>query len=126
MRLEFIPFGASDCPLVRLYRFNSIEAGMLMNHMSALSDGTTTTMCLNKQSYIDSVNDCILILVAGGRNRGIEQVGQPATFQCTLTTNSWDNIAGLIEPFARAERAGFQWLDRTSEISLLLSSEGAW
>jgi len=44
-----------------------------------------------------------------------------------LSQETWEQIAGLIESFCKSGGlSGYQWLDETSDISLLLSPDGSW
>jgi hypothetical protein len=44
-------------------------------------------------------------------------------FECGFTAGSWDNVAGLIEPFASGIN-GFQWLAHVpGEAALLFGEE---
>jgi len=52
-------------------------------------------------------------------------VAPPASLQCQLTRATWDNVAGLCDPFTTGS-GGHQWLDRTGEIAVLLSADGTW
>jgi hypothetical protein len=66
-----------------------------------------------------------LVLRAGPRNAGVVRVG-PAAFECRLTAATWDNVAGLIEPFAEGS-GGHQWLAGSpGEAAVLLSPSGQW
>jgi hypothetical protein len=49
-----------------------------------------------------------------------------SAFVCGLTESSWDNVAGLIEPFT-CDAVGYQWLAGSpGELPLLLSANGEW
>jgi hypothetical protein len=76
--------------------------------------------------WIESIAGCRLALCTNAWDQAIIQVGGPADFECRLTPQSWDNIAGLIEPFANGGDR-FQWLAGEPGVaSLLLSSSGQW
>ena len=53
---------------------------------------------------------------------------EPNEFSCGLTAGMWDNVVGLIEPFAHGA-GGFQWLaGGPGEAALLLTAanDGRW
>jgi hypothetical protein len=64
-----------------------------------------------------------LMLRVAERDVGILKT--PPVFECLLRRGRWSNIEGLIEPFM-SDSSGFQWLDDSGEVSLLLSPGGTW
>lgn len=127
MRLEYLPDGSVDCPLIRLYDFDAAAATRLLRVVTSLSDGSVGRIILDEQQEIISIDGCKLALVAGGSDHGVVKMTAANQFECVLTPESWANVAGLIEPFCEPGAFnGFQWLDETSDISLLLSPKGLW
>jgi hypothetical protein len=127
MRLEYLPDGSLDCPLIRLYDFDAATATRLLQLVTSLSDGSMDRIVLDERQEITSVDGCKLVLVVSGSDHGVVRTETSNEFECVLTQTSWANVAGLIEPFCEAGMSsGFQWLDQTSDISLLLSPDGLW
>jgi hypothetical protein len=127
MRLEYLPDGSLDCPLIRLYDFDATAATRLLRLVTSLTDGSVGRIVLDERQEITLVDGCKLALVAGGSDHGVVKVATANQFECVLTPASWANVAGLIEPFCEPGSSnGFQWLDETSDISLLLSPNGLW
>ena len=55
----------------------------------------------------------------------VQRVG-PAEFECGFGPATWDNVAGLVQPFA-VGAVGFLWLVGTpGEGDLLFSADGRW
>jgi hypothetical protein len=125
MKLEFLPSGAADCPLVRLFSFTPEEAGHLHQLLVGLSKGAVQSISLREDRAVDSIGGCELRLQQGKTDRGVLQTGQ-ASFDCVLTHAGWDNMAELVEPFRNTKTAGFQWLCERTKIKLLLSKDGRW
>lgn len=126
MRLEYLPDGSLDCPLIRLYDFDAAAATHLLRLVASLSDGSVGRIVLDERQEITLVDGCKLALVAGGSDHGVVRMAANQ-FECVLTPASWANVAGLIEPFCEPGVSNsFQWLDETSDISLLLSPDGLW
>ena len=125
MKLEYIPDGSIDAPLIQLYGFSAEQAGRLQAIFASLAGKRQTSVDLHAQNFIYSVRGCQLTLISGRWDQGIMQVGPPATFQCQLTPGTWMDVEGLSEPFADAPCGGFQWLNETA-IPLLLSHHGQW
>jgi hypothetical protein len=126
MKMEFLAEASPDCPLIRLYDFQTRDALELKNLFDSLADGTRTAIALHEQSFIEPIDGCRLNLRVGIRDTGIVQTG-PFTFEGRLTPARWSDVAGLSEPFCvSAEPNRFQWLNEDSKISLLLSPDGMW
>ncbi len=126
MKLEFLDSGSPDCPLLRLYGFSAEAAKRLFEAMAQLADGAADNIAVHGMPGVEAIGGCRLVLLARPWDQGIVRVAGPCNFECGFTRESWDNIAGLVEPFARGV-AGFQWLAGTpGEARLLLSSDGNW
>ena len=129
MRLEYLPDGSPDCPLIRLFDFRPDEAGRLGAAVADLAAGRTDRVAVHELPDVTAVDGCELVLRAGPRYGAVVQPG-PAAFDCCSTAATWDNVAGLIEPFAEG-RGGYQWryqwlLDLPGEVRVLLASSGQW
>ena len=125
MKLDYLADGSPDCPLLRLYDFTSVEAGQLLTAVSELATGMTDRVEVHRLAFVEPVGGCQLFLVRSSRDQAVARVG-PLEFACGFTAGTWDNVAGLIEPFT-ASAGGFQWLTGSSgEASLLLSASGQW
>jgi hypothetical protein len=125
MKLDYLPDGSPDCPLLRLYDFTPLEAGHLLAAVRTLASGGAELVEVHRLAFVDPIGDCRLTLVRNGWDQAALQVG-PSTFECGFTVSTWENVAGLIEPFAQ-NAFGFQWLAGTpGEASVLLSASGQW
>jgi hypothetical protein len=51
--------------------------------------------------------------------------GEKISFSWILTHSKWDNVLELFGPFLK-EINGFQWLDNSAGVSLLISNLGCW
>lgn len=126
MKLEYLPDGSDDCPLSRVYDFDPNQALELQRLVECLADGSRDNLSVHELPFVTSVDDCQLVFNVGERDLGIANINRNR-FSCLLTRASWENIVGLMGPFCIPETSnGFQWLDETSEISLLLSPDGLW
>jgi hypothetical protein len=126
MKLQFLPDGSPDCPLIRLYDFEAADVVRLKELFDSLAAGSRTDISLHEQKGIEPVGGCQLKLRVGKRDTGIVQKG-PFTFECDLTPARWADVASLTEPFGEAAEANtYQWLNEDGQISLLLSPNGTW
>jgi hypothetical protein len=124
MKLDRLPNAIDDQTIVRLYAFTADEAAKLAKEINKLAEGRISRLEVHKllDVFCDS---CTLILLVDAQDRGVVEVA-PLQFECRLTANTWDNVAGLVEPFARAA-TGFQWLaDSLDGALLLMSATGDW
>jgi hypothetical protein len=129
MKLEFLPDGASDCPLIRLYNFDQADAMRLREAFRCLSDGSRHNIALHEEWWIESVGECHLDLRAWERDLGVVE-RLPLKFECVLTPDAWSEMVEKSEVFCTSLTAyageAYQWLNNDGEVSLLLSPDGKW
>ncbi len=125
MKLEFLADGSQDCPLIRLYDFESEEAVGLRQIFISLSDGTRDSVPLDGERGFESIGGCRFTLRLGKRDLGVMQKAK-AEFDCVLTQEGWDDMAWRLEPFCKSGGSGYQWLNEEGNVSLLLSKTGQW
>jgi hypothetical protein len=124
MKVDYIAAGSRDCPLVRISETTAEECRKLTAVLHALSMGEVREGAIHELSEHPGAVEARLVVKTGRRDIGIVQVG-PNAFECTLKGTTWDNVAGLVEPFCGGN-SGFQWLDDSSGIRLLMSPTGEW
>lgn len=125
MKLEFIQDGSPDCPLIRLFDYKIEEVVQLRREILRLVSGELKSLNLRRLDFIEPVADCRLRLEIGTTNKGTEPVGDGNEFVCELTAEYFDGIIELLDPFADGS-SGYQWLDETGSVSLLISRDGLW
>jgi hypothetical protein len=125
MKLEYLPEGSPECPLIRLFEFNRSEVQELRQLLKALVTGDRQDVALNNEMWLESVGNCHLNLRVGKRNEGIRQV-EPFRFECVFTSMEWGNLEVLLEPFSESDISGFQWLTTGGSVALLISRSGRW
>jgi hypothetical protein len=126
MKLEYLAAGSLDCPLIRLYDFTPAEAEQLHAAVAALASGTTERVEVHQMPFVESLAGCRLVLVRRAWDQAVVCGDKSAGFECGFTATTWDNVAGLIEPFAESA-SGFQWLAGVpGEAAVLLSASGQW
>jgi len=110
--------------LVRLFDFDSNEAGKFQNAIKKLIE-TGNRITLDSLPFIEPVN-CSLTLSVDTEDSGIVKQGD-GTFECKLTRDSYQEMVSLIQPFVDKESGGHQWLYNTmAEIDFLFSPGGTW
>jgi hypothetical protein len=125
MRLEYLPDGSPDCPLIRLFDFTPADAARLRAAIADLACGRAERVAIHDLPGVVPVGGCELVLLRRSWDQAVVRVG-PSAFECRFTAGTWDNVAGLVEPFA-AGCTGYQWVAGSpGEASLLLSDSGQW
>jgi hypothetical protein len=129
MKIEFLESGSADCPLIRIYGDEPEVCKQFRRAFEQLANGSVEETSLTDLPGVEPLGGCCLIAQAGRRDRGIVRKGGNG-FCWVLTPATWDNVAGLIEPFCRNETCGYQWLDQfpASEARVLVSTSrsGCW
>jgi hypothetical protein len=125
MKLEFLPSGSRDCPLLRLYAFDRVHATQFRDLCLELAGGKRQLLSMPDDFSVTPISGCRLTLKSADTNKGIHRLSS-STFECVLKPSDWDTIAELVEPFCQSDRAGYQWLVETGQISLLFSRDGTW
>lgn len=129
MKLEYLAEGSPDCPLIRLYEFDTTGAKRLREAFRSLADGSRQDIPLHEEWWVESIAGCHLDLRVGERDLGVVE-RLPSKFDCVSTAEGWREMADLTEPFCapQSDAAGdsFQWLNEDGEASLLLSPSGRW
>ena len=125
MKLEYLPDGPNDSGLIRLYDYGQAEVHALRKIASELATGARERVVLQHENWIVPIVGCKLSLQRGQRDFGIRQLG-PLRFECELTADGWNNVAGLLEPFCESATTGFQWLTNRGRVAFLISHSGQW
>jgi len=99
MKLEYLPDGSPDCPILRIYDFDEPAAQHLQGLFSNLAIGSVWVVALHELPGVESVAGCTLTLRVTGRDRGVIQVGDSNSFECHLRQATWEQLADLTEPF---------------------------
>jgi hypothetical protein len=129
MKIEFLETGSLDCPLIRLFAFDTSDLIKLKQSLEKLIGGKLNSFQLDEEDFVASINKCSLLFEKGKADQGIVKDKKIGKFFCILTNQSYQRIVDLLEPFCSepVQKGGyFQWLDETSNISLLLSLTGTW
>ena len=129
MRLEYLASGSPDCPLIRLFDFQASEAADLLAAINTLASGSAEQVEVHQLPFVESVGGCRLVLRRQHLDAAIMGGPHENEFECGFTADTWDNVAGLLEPFAAEHSYGYQWLAGSPGYAALLISAhpgGAW
>jgi len=127
LKLQFLPDGSQDCPLICISGADLTAFKLLRDAIEQLSNGTIRETSIDRFPGIVAVEDCRVSAIATTWDQGVIKLGETNTFEWRLTPDTWDNVAGLLEPFCRDNsRPGFQWLESAGDVRVLATSTGEW
>lgn len=122
MKVDCLETGSGDCPLVRLYGFDSDDARRLHEAFTALADGSVYFV---GSEWVESVAGCQITFSRAVQDLGIVEKG-PRQFDLILSREGWGQVADFVAPFCDGA-VGYQWLTpQTRGIQLLFSKDGSW
>jgi hypothetical protein len=125
MKLDCLSGDTLKDPVIRIFEFTTAEAAELMDCVNDLANERTPQLQLHSLPCVLVLGTCELTMRVTRHDQGILEIG-PSKFECGFTAGTWENVAGLVEPFANGA-TGFQWLaDLPGEARLLLSANGKW
>ena len=122
MKLDYLDDGSPDCPILRLSEFSESEVTSLRDQTVKLSAGTLDRVTVNSMPGVVTAHGAVLTLVLAAADEGVVRL-DGGEFECRLSAGQWIRVAELLEPFC-AGSTGSQWLDETSNISLLITKSG--
>lgn len=99
VKLEYLPDGSPDCPILRIYDFDEPAVQRLQGLFNELASGSVRAVALHELPDIESVAGCTVTFRVSERDRGVVRVKDRNTFECHLTQATWEQLAGLTEPF---------------------------
>jgi hypothetical protein len=124
MQLEYLPEGADQCPLIRLFDFTPGEIQAFQARFAAL-ETLGDQIAVHDLPGVSSPDGCELFLAVGPKERGMLEAESTRQFECILDREGWGGVAELLQPFADGS-AGFQWLCTAGAAQWLISRDGTW
>ncbi|MFG0285345.1 MAG: hypothetical protein ACF8R7_13075 [Phycisphaerales bacterium JB039] len=128
LKLEYLPDGSDDCPLIRLYGFDAGDVVALRRLCLALAEGRVREASLDSQRWAHAIGGCRLTLRAGAANRGVKTpvAGSPFVMEYAREGEGWLEVADKLAPFVADRPGGFQWLTDEGDVKVLISWSGLW
>jgi hypothetical protein len=120
MKIEYLE-KSHEGALIRLFDFNEREVTEFKHLLDQLVDGKINSLALHEYCNINPRDNCHLTFLPAEKDKGVQHRG--SEFECVLTKSSLSGISELVGTFAFAPAEGYEWLDETSPISLLISPE---
>ena len=120
---------ANPNKLIRLYDFNKTEAKQLIDMIHSNLIIGQVPFNLSAVDFIKSIN-CSLKFQIDDKDYGIEIPSSGNNFICRLTVQTFKEMIGYMEVFARETNSldGYNWLydPPDNKIDLLFSPGGSW
>lgn len=135
MELEFLPDGSMDCPLLIMSPSVPEEAKLLYQAISDMVSVSGTTLDIHTLPFISPIEGCELSAEISGQDLGVIPTNTLDVFlsetqnhfNWKLTRQSWEYVLALLHPFTtKKDSKGYQWLDETSQIEVLISEYYRW
>jgi hypothetical protein len=127
MKIEYLEDGSKDCPLIRIYGNQIRDLKTLHHHVLKLCTGDKTHIKVHELPGFTGIDRCKLTFHISRRDKGVFQINK-TEFTCNLEAESWRHVEGQIKALVESPSDGYQWLNESNNISLLLSTyeTGAW
>jgi hypothetical protein len=134
----------SGRPIIRLHDFNRDDLQRLRGSLEGLANGTKSSVRLDEETYVESIEGCRFVLRVGNSNEGIERTVDPNLFgwvsqrstwepyACTLTPEGWSRVLSGVDLLLhlRFLCSEYVWLhkqwDGHGTVAWLLSPSGEW
>lgn len=132
MKIEFLPDGSPDCPLIRIYGTSCDEFRELFTRMQEIAEGTRDRLDIHAITWFQPIRGTSLTLTIAA-NESLH--GHASKFEWKLSRDRCSELASLIEPFTGPGASGFQWLcggrspyPSPSNVAVLIScsADGSW
>ena len=126
MTLEYFEDGDRGLPLLVLHGGDISERAELHRIFQALAAGTTRLVRLHELPFLNNPGGLTFTAASSDVDFGVEQDKSNSTFQWKRSLESWDQIAGLMEPFVVEAGGGFQYLNAAEGPEVIYSTRRAW
>lgn len=126
MTLEYFEDGDRGLPLLVLHGGDIPERAELYRVFQALAAGTTRLVRLHELPFLNNPGGLTFTAVSSDVDFGVEEDKTNSTFQWKRSLESWDQIAGLMEPFVVEAGGGFQYLNDAEGPEVIYSTRRAW
>ncbi len=126
MKIEYIKEASLDCPLIRIFGNEPDRVQELNIVLKKLAEGKVNEIALRQLMGFECIDSCTLTARLVNQNLGVVKIKKDSNdFEWSLNKNAWLNVVGFLKPFCLPDSGNsFQWVDETSDISVLISRDG--
>src|ERR1044071_6322085 len=123
MKVEYIPEGSHDCPLIAIFGTSIADFARLRATAEGLANGSFVTSDLQELEGFHLVNIRSLTMATSRDGEGVHHENA-VNFVWSLPRQKWKIVSGLVEPFTKQRSASpiHQWLYGREALAGLSSS----
>jgi len=128
MKIEYLPDGSTDCPLIRIYGGGKEDLLRLQQAFLQLAAGAAEEVELDKLPGFQAVAACHLTAKTEKEDIGVTTADEVHFFMKLSPTRYRELAEMTTSLIGLEERIYYHWLDETSPVSLLLTTSpiGQW
>lgn len=128
IRIEFIPDGSDDAPLLLIWGYDIQATRELFHAIRAMRDGREKEIAIHKLPQFEGVGGVDVFAQMSEPGTGVVQRQAEAVFDWRLSDEKWQRVEDLLAPFCNryAAPGPFQWLDDCGRISVIFSTGRGW
>jgi hypothetical protein len=125
IRIEYMPDGSDDAPLILIWSEHAYAARELLNAINRLKDGDCEVLRIDELPGFEAVENVELHATLTKRVSGLTRE-RPGKFRWELSHESWQTVVDMLAPFCESHVPGsYQWL-HNGNISLVFSTMRGW
>ena len=127
-KIKFIAEGSDYCPILQISGTDLETSRELFHEIRALRDGMAGSFLIHEVLGFEECRNPELTLAFAEADRGVQRSSTGDGYTCALSYDGWARVEDFLAPFCRrhSSTTAFQWLDESSDISLLFSPGGGW
>ena len=128
LQIDYIADEEGSASLLRIKGRDLQGARELYHSIRAMRDSMCGTVDVHQLPGVVPIGDITLRFEYSDQQLGVRKLGAGNDFDCQLSWDGWMHVVDMLAPFCNrlSSREGFQWLDETSDIFLLFTSDGGW
>ena len=124
MILDFLPDRSNDCPILRIYDFDLVEAEAFVSEIEKMANGVFDSLPIHHLPFVDAIDGCLLTAMIGVRAEGVDMVTplpDANSFAWIGSRDEWRHIIDLILPLEGLMTPNhYQWLTDDFGVQILL------
>src|SRR5689334_8746130 len=113
IRIEFIPDGSDDAPLILIWGYDIGATRELFHAIRAIRDGREQQVAIHNLPRFGGVGGVEMFAKMSDTATGVIQRRKDLVFDWQLSDEKWQRVEDLLAPFCNryAAPGPFQWLD---------------
>jgi hypothetical protein len=133
MKLQLLPEGSTDCPLIRIFDFDCTEATVLVRGLQSLISASIDSVSLHELPVVSAYNGFELTAILDERPRNVATEYAVIAGKSTNsyiwrgTTDEWKDVCELLVPMTvSTDPHSYAWLTDDLGVQVLASPSGSW